>query len=281
MAGNGAVRLKLQATNLLTASVGWLGRSPGHLRILTFHDVSDGEGDIFGITRSQFGQYVQVLRDEGYVTIRARDMVSGWPSWVDRQRVVLLTFDDCYASHRDVVAEILGQHGMTATFFAISSLVGAARTRRFFEGRDREFLSAEDLLRMELDGFEVGSHTHTHPMLGRLTDRQVAHELAVSKLVLEQVLRHAVSSFAYPYGRQLAFSHRTRAALKEAGYGIAFTQAGSRIRRDSDLLEMPRTSVDRLDTMTTFRRKLEGHYDLIRGPATNMSPAGPVRWKGM
>ena len=263
MTGSRHVRLKLRATNVLAGWFGWLGRSPGRLRALTFHDVGDDEADLFAVSRKRFADYLRLLQEEGYVTIRARDILSEWPSWMDRDRVVLLTFDDGYVSHRDVVADMLGQHGMTATFFVVSSFVGPTRTSRHFEGSTRDFLSIDDLRGLERDGFEVGSHTHTHALLGGLPESAVVDELTRSRELLEGALNCAVRSFAYPYGRQGATSPRTRAALVNAGYEVAFTQTGIRIERSSDMLALPRTSVDRLDTITTFRRKLAGDYDLL------------------
>jgi peptidoglycan/xylan/chitin deacetylase (PgdA/CDA1 family) len=243
--------------------LGWLGRAPGHLRVLTFHDIGGNDADLSAVTRERLAEYLSLLEDEGYLTLRARDVLASWPSLVDRQRVVLLTFDDGYASHAEFVAELLARHDMTATFFAISSLVAPRRVSGVFEGADHEFLSSHDMRQLESHGFEVGSHTHTHPLLGPLPEDRLEDELTVSKKTLEQELGHHISSFAYPYGRQDAFTSRTRAALMRAGYGIAFTQAGTRIQRNSDLLSLPRTGVDRLDTIASFRRKLEGDYDFI------------------
>lgn len=258
-----SIRLRHQAANLFAASVGWLGRAPGRMRILAFHDVSDDGGDDFGVCEARMADFLSLLKDEGYTTLRAGDLLAGWPSVVGTERAVLLTFDDGYAAQRDVVADLLKRFGMTATFFVLSSLVGERRVSRRFAGADRSFLSADDLRQMDRDGFEIGSHSHTHPLIGRLPPDQVEQELRVSKQALEQGLGHAITSFAYPYGRRGAFSAATRGALERAGYRTAFTMEGLRVTPSSDLLRLPRTSVDRLDSMTTFRRKLEGYYDLM------------------
>ena len=256
-------RLKISAANVLAASIGWLGRAPGRLRILAFHDASDDSGDLFAVTKRHFGDYLSLLRDEGYVTIRARDLLSGWPGVWRRERVVLLTFDDGYVAQRDIVADMLERHGMTATFFVISSFLRSERTRSMFAGKERTFLSGGDLRQMDLAGFEIGSHTHTHPLCGTLSETQVEQEFVVSKHMIEQELRHSITGFAYPYGRQCAFSRMTRTVLQRNRYQTAFTLEGIRLGPTCDLLRLPRTSVDRLDTTATFRRKLEGHYDMI------------------
>ena len=256
-------RLKINAGHLIAASVGWLARAPGHLRVLAFHDVGDDAGDIFAVTKGQLADCLSLLKDQGYVAVRARDLVAGWPSVLSRERVVLLTFDDGYAAQRDIAVELLVRHGMTATFFVISSLVSRNRLRCVFADKERAFLSGEDLRQMEIAGFEVGSHSHTHALCGAIPRAHFEQESALSKQILEQELGHPITSFAYPYGRQRAFSSVTRAVLQESGYSAAFTVEESRIERDCDLLKLPRTSINRFDTLATFRRKLQGQYDLL------------------
>ena len=243
--------------------MGWFARTPGHLRVLAFHDVSDYADDIFAVGEGRFADYLSLLRDQGYVTMRARDLAAGWPSVLSRKRVVLLTFDDGYAAQKDIAAELLGRHDMTATFFVTSSLLGRHRLRRVFSDKERVFLSGEDLRQLDRAGFEVGSHSHTHALCGAIPRAQLEQESNASKQILEHELGHPITSFAYPYGRQRAFSSVTRAVLRESGYSAAFTVEEVRLKPDCDLLRLPRTSINRFDTLATFRRKLEGQYDLI------------------
>ena len=243
--------------------MGRLARAPGHLRVLAFHDISDDADDIFAVSKGRFADYLSLLADLGYVAIRARELAADWPSVLSRKRVVLLTFDDGYAAQRDIAADLLARQGMTATFFVTSSLLAHDRLRRVFGDKQRDFLSGEDLRQMDRAGFEVGSHSHTHALCGVIPREQLVQESALSKQILEQELGHSITSFAYPYGRQRAFSDVTRAVLQESGYLAAFTVEEVRIQPDCDLLKLPRTSIGRFDTLATFRRKLDGQYDLI------------------
>jgi peptidoglycan/xylan/chitin deacetylase (PgdA/CDA1 family) len=248
--------------NALAASLGWLSRAPG-LRILTFHDLGDDAGDLFSIAPAKFAEYLSFLEEEGYVSLRASDLRREWPAILQRERLILLTFDDGYASQRDVGAPLLRRHGFTATFFVISSFLGPTRVHHRFDGKDRTFLGAEDLRQMEREGFEIGAHTHTHPLMGTLPEETVEEEFVLSKRLIEQELGHPLSSFAYPYGRRDAFSQMTRAALQRAGYQTAFTVEGVRVVPGSDLLRLPRINVDRCDTIATLKRKLRGDYELV------------------
>lgn len=256
-------QIKLHVVNLFAASIGWFTGTPGCLRILTFHDISNDTRDVYAVTKERFTDYLSLLKDEGYTTIRAGDLVADWPSVLSRTRVVLLTFDDGCVAQRDIAAELLTQRGMTATFFVISSMLGQNRSRCTFSGKERTFLSGEDLRQMVLGGFEIGSHSHAHPLLGMLPVEQVDVEVRFSKQIVEEAIGHEVISFAYPFGRRDSFSSMTRSVLEKNGYTVAFTQAGNGVKSTSDLLKLPRTNVDRFDTLTTFRRKLNGYYDFL------------------
>ena len=258
-----SIRLKLEAANVLAASLGWLTRAPDRLRILTFHDVGDDAGDVYAVSPSRFEDYLSLLQNEGYVTIRSSELRTRWPEILERERVLLLTFDDGYAAQRDVVADALARRGLTAAFFVISSLLGATRTRQAFDGKERDFLSGDDLRQLELGGFEIGSHSHTHPLCATLPEKDVEREFVISKRIIEQEVGHAITSFAYPYGRRGAFSPMTRAALQRSGYATAFTLEGQRVTPSTDLLRLPRINVDRCDNVATFRRKLRGDYELL------------------
>jgi len=50
-------------------------------------------------------------------------------------------------------------------------------------------------------GMQIGAHTVSHPILARLPDEQVRHEIQASKDFLEQLLAERVSLFAYPNGK--------------------------------------------------------------------------------
>jgi peptidoglycan/xylan/chitin deacetylase (PgdA/CDA1 family) len=256
-------RLKITGVNLLAASIGRIASSPESLRILTFHDVSDDNSDVFAVNRRMFIDYLSVLREEGYTTVRASDLIADWPSVLSRSRVVVLTFDDGYAAQIDIAAELLSQYSMTATFFVISSLLRRNRSRLLFAGKEHTFLGSEDLQQLVLNGFEIGSHSHTHAKLGSLPLEQMESEARLSKQILEEEINHEVISLSYPFGRQGAFSLTSKSILKEIGYLSAFTQEGIEINFTTDLLSLPRTSINHFDTIATFRRKLHGHYHLI------------------
>ena len=69
-------------------------------------------------------------------------------------------------------------------------------------------------------GWEVGSHTRSHPRLPELDDGALDDELAGSRAVCEQNMGRPCTSLAYPYG---AVDERVVEAAGRAGYDHALT----------------------------------------------------------
>jgi peptidoglycan/xylan/chitin deacetylase (PgdA/CDA1 family) len=148
---------------------------------------------------------------------------------------VLLTFDDGYANHVDVVLPLLEEYRASAVFFVTTRHVldpgnwlPAVRARRLgplppelrrdlFDGMSAEQLRAAAASPL----VTIGSHTVSHPFLTRLEDDELARELADSKRFLEDATGDAVDLFAYPTGD---YDRRTIAAVRDAGYRAAFVE---------------------------------------------------------
>jgi peptidoglycan/xylan/chitin deacetylase (PgdA/CDA1 family) len=58
----------------------------------------------------------------------------------------------------------------------------------------------EELRLLHRAGFEIGSHSLTHPNLTMLDKKQISRELSRSRDLIQIKLDCIVSKFAYPYG---------------------------------------------------------------------------------
>ncbi|HEX7158943.1 MAG TPA: polysaccharide deacetylase family protein [Edaphobacter sp.] len=90
----------------------------------------------------------------------------------------------------------------------------------------RQFLDWNEAREMASAGMEIGAHTHTHPILSRLTERQQRAELQESKAVLELNLGLPVTSFAYPNGGPGDFTAETQRIARNVGFTTAFSYYG-------------------------------------------------------
>ena len=78
-------------------------------------------------------------------------------------------------------------------------------------------MTAADLKKLQLDGFEIASHTYSHPDLTKLADAKVVKEVDASRQAL-LALGLTVDSFIYPYG---AYNAAVIKRVKAAGYRVA------------------------------------------------------------
>lgn len=96
---------------------------------------------------------------------------------------------------------------------------------------DRLIASWDDVKALRDAGMEVHSHTRTHRVLQTLSPEEIADELRGSREELESVLREPVRALAYPTGRPIAARPDIARAVLDAGYDVAFENAGGVNRR--------------------------------------------------
>jgi peptidoglycan/xylan/chitin deacetylase (PgdA/CDA1 family) len=118
---------------------------------------------------------------------------------------VSITFDDGWASQM-LAMEPLSAHGMPATFYISSGLIGVDR-----------YLSRGQLKAMAGVGHEIGGHTVTHADLTDLDPRAVALEVCSSRSTLAR-WGFEVTSFAYPFAR---WNDEVREQVRQCGFNSA------------------------------------------------------------
>ncbi len=94
------------------------------------------------------------------------------------------------------------------------------------EKSDRLFMSWDEARAMVDGGMAIGSHTHSHKILSKLSFEDQVYELETSKAMLNARLGIQVKTLAYPVGARHAFSRDTQLALSETGYSAAFSFYG-------------------------------------------------------
>jgi len=104
--------------------------------------------------------------------------------------MVSFTFDDGYATDHDVMLPLFRSKGVAATSYVVTDWIGAPNR-----------LTREQLIEMKKAGWEIGSHTKTHPEILTLSEAAVDAELSGSLLALKRIGINA-ATFAYPRGDQ-------------------------------------------------------------------------------
>lgn len=86
----------------------------------------------------------------------------------------------------------------------------------------RLFLTWDEVRQLRDAGHGIGSHTHSHRLLGHLSLREQADELRTSKEILEAELGRSVTSIAYPIGSASAYTPDTCELAAKLGYRFGF-----------------------------------------------------------
>ncbi|GAC1652214.1 MAG: hypothetical protein NVS9B15_12720 [Acidobacteriaceae bacterium] len=115
-----------------------------------------------------------------------------------------------------------------------------------------QFMTWQQAAELAQAGMEVGSHTHTHRILSKLSAEEQLQELQVSKSTLESRLGIEVCSLAYPRGKRDAFDQTTEQMAAAAGYKIAFSFYGG-VNRDCTAAPFDVKRVQPAPDMPMFR----------------------------
>jgi peptidoglycan/xylan/chitin deacetylase (PgdA/CDA1 family) len=120
------------------------------------------------------------------------------------------------------------------------------------------FASWAELREMVAGGMALGSHTHSHRLLGRLSYAEQVQELERSRELLHERVGVRVSSLAYPVGHLSDghFTDDTRRALSSAGYRVAFSHYNGWNRTTSDPFDVRRIRMDRQTTPEVLQARL-------------------------
>ncbi len=217
-----AFRLLVPRNEQLALRLPWAHRpAHGEVLVLCYHSVSDDWPSKLAVTRAQLREHLEHLIERGYEGATFSDAITRRS---DGRPRVAVTFDDGYASLEANAAPILAELGLPGTVFVPTSYVGQSEPmswpgiEQWLDTPHREELEPLDwdgVKRLAAAGWEIGSHSHTHPRLTELDDGALAAELRESRLELERRLDAPCRSIAYPYGD---LDERVIAAAREAGY---------------------------------------------------------------
>jgi peptidoglycan/xylan/chitin deacetylase (PgdA/CDA1 family) len=107
------------------------------------------------------------------------------------------------------------------------------------------------------EGFDIGAHTRSHPILSRVGSERVRDEIHGCKEEIEGNLRGPVPHFAYPNGRREDYTHEVVSAVSGAGYEAAVTAVPGNNTRATPMFELLRVPVPG-DTLARFAQAISG-----------------------
>lgn len=216
--------------------------------ILMYHVIADAPAgtaypDLW-VGPDRFAAQVAALRDAGFTAITMEEL---WAAWHDGGRLpqhpIVLSFDDGEISHALNAAPVMLEAGWPGVLNLTVDNLGP---------KGLPMWGAKRLIRQ---GWEIGSHTVSHPDITMLDEAGFARELAGSRKQIKQRLGVDARFFCYPAGKSDATS---RAAVKAAGFlGATTVEPGLASRTDDPFL-LPRVRVHPETTPTDLVRMARG-----------------------
>ena len=159
--------------------------------VFMYHAVGEDplDGDpALTVKPDELRKHLEFFQKSGIETIFASEY---YTKADDKEKHVVLTFDDGYEDNYTVLFPILKEYRMKATIFVPSDLIGK-------EG----YLTDQQMREMADSGFvEFGSHTKHHKKLTEVSREQMEREeFAESKERISQASGRPVTCISYPEG---------------------------------------------------------------------------------
>jgi peptidoglycan/xylan/chitin deacetylase (PgdA/CDA1 family) len=242
----------------------WEDLSVSEVLVLCYHAVSPTWDSSLAVAPDVLEAQLTSLVRRGWRGATFRDAVRSPPS----KRTLAVTFDDAYLSVLQLAQPIMERLGLPGTVF-VPTAFAPQRQRLRWDGIEQwlatpsaselECMSWRDLEGLVQDGWEVGSHTRTHPRLTQLDDDGVRHELVQSRRECTAALGAPCETLAYPYGD---VDDRVARFTAAAGYSAAAILSSS-LRNDGPH-RWPRVGIYHGDTRWRFRLKTDAMVRRIR-----------------
>ena len=227
--------------------------NPRAVRVLMYHRIVDDDvldGDPWTISTGQFRRQIERFDRNGFTAITPEDYRLFEAGELNLpKKPIVLTFDDGYIEVYSKVFPVLKEYGMKAVVFVLADQ--SKRSNVWDEENSHpgcQLMDSTQILELHGAGFEIGSHTLTHPDLTRVSQDKAWDEISRSRMLLEILLNAPVRSFSYPFGY---VNEAAKQMVKEAGYANAFGAWTGPVHYDGDPFEIRRIVVRR--NFNTYR----------------------------
>lgn len=219
--------------------------------VLCYHTLGDWD-HAMAVPPARLRAQLELLLDRGYrgTTFTSAVLRPRPGKWL------VVTFDDGFRAVHDLALPVLTDLGLPGTAFVATSFIGSPQLSwpGFEPGRatacDLEPLEPRQVRALAQAGWEVGSHTRTHPWLTRLDDDALRSELGGAREECAALTGNPCTSVAYPFGD---VDDRVAEVARQVGHTAGASLGVRAGRRRS--LQVSRTAVYRGDGASRFHIK--------------------------
>lgn len=247
---------------------------------LCYHALSPTWDADLSTTPERFERQIRLMQRRGYRFTTFTEAVEAR----NRRKLAAITFDDAFRSVFALGLPILQRLGAPATLFVPTDYIDTGGMLRWpgidhwLDGsfaRELTPMSWAEIRTLAASGWEIGSHTASHPHLTQLDDDSLKSELVRSKEACEKELQAECTSVAYPFGD---VDDRVSRAAGRAGYR---TGAALPVKLNSrDPLQWPRIGVYHPDDDRRFRMKVSPALIALRSSSAWDALSGRIRRLG-
>jgi peptidoglycan/xylan/chitin deacetylase (PgdA/CDA1 family) len=239
------------------------------VRVVNYHDVPPNKA-------KAFERQLQFYRDR-FESVDLQQLLRFLDGqWNPPRPGLILSFDDGFRSHAEIVAPLLERYGFTGWFMVPGGFVDARPEEQIEYARIHEIGHSQfdcegsrlamtwEELRHLSDRHVVGCHTWTHQ---RLRDGLAHHVLEVeipgALQRLEERLGSPVRVFAWVGGEEWSYSRAAAVMVRQAGFCVSFMTNNHAVRPGCDSLHLQRTNIEAGDSDAVVGFQLSGAMDLL------------------
>jgi peptidoglycan/xylan/chitin deacetylase (PgdA/CDA1 family) len=215
--------------------------------ILMYHVIAEAPPDAANpglfVPPGELAAQVRWLAKRGFTAVTLGELFDAWEDGNEiPSRPVVLSFDDGTRDQHDIAAPILAAYD----FPGVLNLK--------VESLNQSEMADPEIEEMLAEGWELASHTHSHPDLTTLDPGTLETEVRGSRKALQRRFGVPVDFFCYPAG---AYDVTVAEAVEDAGYrGATTTEPG--LAEPGRPYELARVRIDPGDGASGLRSKLEG-----------------------
>jgi len=239
----------------------------GKTAILMYHSISDGFQNVhpYYLTVTSpavFAEQMRFLHENGCHVIDLMTLVENLNTGKEpAPGSVVLTFDDGLHDFYTHAFPLLQEYGFPATVFLTTGPIDQSAS---FMGC--RCLAWDEVRELKKYGVSFGSHTHSHPVLNQIAERELLFEIARSKERIESETGDSVDAFSYPYAfpeHDRAHKQKLDAILSMNGYKCCVTTRIGTTSRKDDIFCLKRLPVNSMDDRLLLKAKIDGAYDWL------------------
>ncbi|MGC8941928.1 MAG: polysaccharide deacetylase family protein [Sulfurihydrogenibium sp.] len=208
------------------------------MKVLTYHNVDNPPPEAklksLYVKPEKFEKHIKYLNKFKLKTVLSDEIES-------QKNSIILTFDDGYRDFIKNAYPILKRYNAKAIVFVVAGLTDRFNLWDWEKiNVKKPLMDWEELRFLVSEGFEIGSHTITHPFLTKIPEKVAKSEIEDSKKILEDKLGVEVKTFCYPYGD---YNEKVKDMVINAGYKMAFTTQEGTFEESKDMFEIKRVTV--------------------------------------